>query len=129
MQNCGQIFRYAVATGRAERDPTGDLKGALPPTKEKHHASIVDPSRIAELLRAIDAYQEDLVTKCALRLAPLVFVRPGELRKGQWAELDMDKAEWRIPGTKHFERTVGRLENLFYEEFCLYRVVHCILSR
>ena len=57
LQNCGQVFRYAVATGRAERDPTGDLRGALPPPKEKHHASIIDPKRIAELLRAIDAYQ------------------------------------------------------------------------
>ena len=81
MQNCGQVFRYAVATGRAERDPTGDLRGALPPPKEKHHASIIDPKRIAELLSAIDAYQGYFVTKCALRLAPLVFVRPGELRQ------------------------------------------------
>jgi hypothetical protein len=80
LQNCGQVFRYAVATGRAERDPTGDLRGALPPPKEKHHASITEPKRIAELLRAIDAYQGYFVTKCALRLAPLVFVRPGRLR-------------------------------------------------
>ena len=70
MQNCGQVFRYAVATGRAERDPTGDLRGALPPPKEKHHASIIEPKRIAELLRAIDAYQGFFATKCALRLAP-----------------------------------------------------------
>ena len=76
LQNCGQIFRYAIATGRAERDPTRDLKGALPPPKEKHHASITDPKRIAELLRAIDAYQGYFVTKCALRLALLLFVHP-----------------------------------------------------
>ncbi|HEY7715475.1 MAG TPA: integrase arm-type DNA-binding domain-containing protein, partial [Candidatus Binatia bacterium] len=100
MQNCGQIFRYAVATGRAERDPTGDLRGALPPPKEKHHASIVEPKRITELLRAIDGYQGFLVTKCALRLAPLVFVRPGELRKAQWPEIDLEKAEWRIPAER-----------------------------
>jgi integrase len=100
MQNCGQVFRYAVATGRAERDPTGDLRGALPPPKEKHHASIVEPKRIAELLRAIDSYQGFFATKCALRLAPLVFVRPGELRKAQWPEIDLDKGEWRIPAER-----------------------------
>ncbi len=100
MQNCGQVFRYAVATGRAERDPTGDLRGALPAPKEKHHASITDPKRVGELLRAIDAYKGFFATKCALRLAPLVFVRPGELRKAQWPEIDFDKAEWRIPAER-----------------------------
>jgi integrase len=100
LQNCGQVFRYAVATGRAERDPTRDLKGALPPPKEKHHASITDPKRIAELLRVIDAYQGYFVTKCALRLAPLVFVRPGELRRAEWPEVDLEKAEWRIPAKR-----------------------------
>jgi integrase len=100
LQNCGQVFRYAVATGRAERDPTGDLRGAVPPPKEKHHASIIEPKSIAELLRAIDAYQGYIVTKFALRLAPLVFVRPGELRRAQWVEIDLEKAEWRIPGAR-----------------------------
>ena len=100
MQNCGQVFRYAVATGRAERDPTGDLRGALPPPKEKHHASIIEPKRVGGLLRAIDGYEGFFVTKCALRLAPLVFVRPGELRKAQWLEIDFAKAEWRIPGER-----------------------------
>jgi integrase len=100
LQNCGQIFRYAVATGRAERDPTGDLHGAIPPAKEKHHASITDPKRIGELLRTIDAYQGYFVTKCALRIAPLVFVRPGELRHAQWPEIDLEKAEWRIPAER-----------------------------
>lgn len=100
MQNCGQVFRYAVATGRAERDPTGDLRGALPAPKEKHHASIIEPKRIGELLRAIDTYEGFFATKCALRLAPLVFVRPGELRKAQWREFDLDKGEWRIPAER-----------------------------
>ncbi len=99
-QNCGQVFRYAVATGRAERDPTGDLRGALPPTKSKHHASIVEPKGVGQLLRAIDGYEGHFVTKCALRLAPLVFVRPGELRKAEWSEIDLDKAEWRIPAKR-----------------------------
>jgi integrase len=100
LQNCGQVFRYAVATVRAERDPTGDLRGAIPPPKEKHHASITDPKGIAEMLRAIDAYQGYFVTKCALRLAPLVFVRPGELRHAEWPEIDLERAEWRIPAER-----------------------------
>ena len=100
MQNCGQVFRYAIATGRADRDPTGDIRGALPPPKERHHASIIEPKRIGELLRAIDAYAGFFVTKCALRLAPLVFVRPGELRRAQWPEIDLDVAEWRIPAAR-----------------------------
>lgn len=100
MQNCGQVFRYAVATGRAERDPTGDLRGSLPPRKAKHHASIIDAKGIGALLRAIDTYEGFVVTKSALRLAPLVFVRPGELRKAQWPEIDFEKAEWRIPAER-----------------------------
>jgi integrase len=94
---CGRVFRYAIATGRAERDPSSDLKGALPPAKKNHRAAITEPSQAAGLLRAIDGYQGEFVTKCALRLAPLVFVRPGELRKAEWAEIDLDKAEWNIP--------------------------------
>lgn len=99
-QNCGQVFRYAVATGRAERDPSGDLRGALPPVKQEHHASITDPVAIGELLRAMAGYSGSMVTRCALQLAPLVFVRPGELRRAEWSEIDLDRAEWRIPGEK-----------------------------
>ncbi|MCG7928336.1 MAG: tyrosine-type recombinase/integrase [Candidatus Thiodiazotropha taylori] len=99
-QSCGQIFRYAVATGRAERDPSADLKGALPPTRQKHHASITDPKKIGELLRAIEGYEGSFVTRCALQLASLTFVRPGELRHAEWSEIDIDKAEWRIPAEK-----------------------------
>ncbi len=99
-QNCSQVFRYAVATGRAERDPTTDLRGALTPVKERHHASITDPKRVGELMRAIDGYRGSFITKSALRLAPLVFVRPGELRKAEWVEFDLDGAEWRIPATR-----------------------------
>ncbi len=100
LQNCGQIFRYAVATGRAERDPTGDLRGALPPPKVNSFAAIVDPKKLGQLLRSIEIYQGSFVTKCALRLAPLVFVRPGELRKAEWSEIDLDLAEWNIPAEK-----------------------------
>jgi len=100
MQNCSQVFRYAVATGRADRDPTLELRGALTPNKERHYPSITDPEGIGALLRAIDGYDGSLATKCALRLAPLVFVRPGELRRAQWTELNLDKAEWRIPAER-----------------------------
>lgn len=99
-QNCGQIFRYAVATGRAERDPSGDLKGAIPPAKPKHHPSITDPKKIGPLLLAIDSYEGSFVTKCALKLAPLFFVRPGELRHAEWSEFDFENNEWRIPAEK-----------------------------
>ncbi len=97
---CGQVFRYAVATGRAERDPAADLRGALPPVKPKHFSAITDPEKVAGLLRAIDGYQGSFVTKCALRLAPLLFVRPGELRQAEWTEIDIDAAEWNIPAEK-----------------------------
>ena len=100
LQVCGRVFRFAVATGRAERDPSRDLGGALAPTKEKHLASITDPQEVGALLRAIDAYEGEWITCCALRLSPLVFVRPGELRAAQWAEFDFDKAEWRIPAER-----------------------------
>lgn len=95
-----QCFRYAVATGRAERDPAADLLGAFKTRPVKHHAAITDPQRVGELLRAIDGYQGDIVTRLAFRLAPLVFVRPGELRQAEWSELDMVAAEWRIPAEK-----------------------------
>jgi integrase len=97
---CGRVFRYAVATGRAKRDPAADLKGALPPVKKSHLAAITDPVKVADLLRAIDGYQGSLRIKCALRLAPLVFVRPGELRQAEWTEIDLEKAEWNIPATR-----------------------------
>ena len=97
---CGQVFRYAIATGRAERDPSADLKGALPPTNPKRMATITDPKKIGELLSAMDGYTGHIITRCALRLAPLVFVRPGELRKAEWAEIDLEQAEWKIPAEK-----------------------------
>lgn len=100
LANCGQIFRYAIATARASRDLAADLRGALPPTQEIHHASITDPKKVGELLRDIEGYQGAFVTKCALRLAPLVFLRPTELRHAEWSEIDFTKAEWRIPASK-----------------------------
>jgi len=100
LSNCGQVFRYAVATGRAERDPTGDLRGALPPVKGEHFAAITEPKEAARLLRTLADYQGTLTVSCALRMAPLVFVRPGELRKAEWTDMDLDAAEWRYAVTK-----------------------------
>ena len=98
--SCGQVFRYAIATGRAERDISADLRGALPPVRTKHMASVTDPSLVGPLLRALHGYEGTQTVRCALRLAPLLFVRPGELRNAKWADIDLDKAEWRYRVTK-----------------------------
>ena len=100
LQNCGQVFRYGIATGRVERDIAADLRGALPPVKQTHRAAITEPKAIGELMRAIDGYSGSLVTVCAMKLAPLVFLRPGELRQAQWSEIDLDRAEWNIPAER-----------------------------
>jgi integrase len=96
----GAVFRYAIATGRAERDPTGDLRGALITPTVTHRATIVEPRAIGALLRAIDGFEGHASTRYALGLAPLVFVRPGELRKAEWAEFNLEDAEWRIAAAK-----------------------------
>ena len=100
LQNCGQVFRYAVATGRAERDLSADLRGALSPVKKKHFAALTDPKKVGPLLRVLDGYEGSLIVRCALRLAPLVFVRPGELRRAEWSDIDLEAAEWRFTVTK-----------------------------
>jgi integrase len=97
---CSRVLRYAVATGRAERDCTADLRGALPPVSGGHFAAITEPAKIGELLRAIDGYIGQPSTAYALRLAPYVFVRPGELRQATWSEFDLKSAEWRIPAER-----------------------------
>lgn len=100
LQNCGQVFRYGVATGRVLSDPCRDLRGALTPLKHEHFAAITEPKQVADLLRAIGGFRGTFIVQCALRLAPLFFVRPGELRKAEWAEFDLEKAEWRYLVTK-----------------------------
>jgi integrase len=100
LANCGRVFRYAVATGRAERDPSGDLRGALAPVRGEHFAAVTEPLEVAKLLRATDSYQGTLVVACALKLAPLVFVRPGELRSAEWEDIDSTRSEWRYTVTK-----------------------------
>jgi integrase len=100
LQICGQVFRYAVSTARIDRDITADLRGALQTTKGGHFASITDPKELAPLLRAIDNYSGTFTVKAALQLAPLVFVRPVELRLAQWGEIDFNTREWRYTVTK-----------------------------
>jgi integrase len=95
LQTAGQVFRYAVQTGRAIRDVTADLKGALPPKTVKHMAAFTEPKDVAEFLHAVDGFTGTLTVLCALKLSPLVFARPGELRKAKWSEIDLDAAEWR----------------------------------
>ena len=100
VQICGQIFRYAVAEGSAERDVTQDLRGALQKAERRHYAAITEPSQLAPLLRAMDGYMGHIYSRTALKLTPLVFVRPGELRTAEWSEIDFEAAEWRIPAAK-----------------------------
>jgi integrase len=96
----GRVFRYAVATTRAERDPTGDLRGALTVPKSKHLAAITTPTRAGELMRAIEGYTGHAITLYALRLSAHLFVRPGELRQAEWAEFDFDRSVWSLPAEK-----------------------------
>ena len=102
----GQVFRYAVATARIDSDPSRDLRGALTPKVVAHRPTITDPKRIRELLRAIHGFEGTFVVQAALKLTPYLFVRPGELRKMEWTEVDLEKAEWRIPAEKMKMRTM-----------------------
>lgn len=96
----GQVFRFAVLEGVVDSDPTTSLRGALKPPRVKHHAAVVDPTKVGELLRAIDGFSGQYVTLCALKLAPMLFVRPGELRQAEWSEFDLDIAMWHIPAVR-----------------------------
>ena len=95
-----RVFRYAIATGRAKSDPAKDLIGAIPPAKEKHFASITEPVKVAEMLRAFDGFSGTFPVLCALKLAPMLFVRPGELRQAEWSHVDLEKGEWRYLSSK-----------------------------
>jgi len=97
---CDMVFRYAVIKGKSEQNPAASLRGVLPTVKPKHMAAPTEPKAVAELIRAIDAFSGSFVTKCALQLAPMLFVRPGELRAAEWPEFDLDAAVWNIPGHK-----------------------------
>jgi integrase len=97
---CGQVFRYGIATGRAQRDPSADLKGALPRARSRRYAAITDPIKIGKLMRDIEGYAGTFIVRCAFKLSTYVFLRPAELSLAEWAEIDLDKAEWRIPAGK-----------------------------
>ncbi|KUR81211.1 integrase arm-type DNA-binding domain-containing protein [Novosphingobium sp. Fuku2-ISO-50] len=108
IQFSSQVFRFAIANQLAKSDPTRDLRGALTSHKAKHHAAILEPKKAGELLRAMDGYEGSPITKIALQLSALVFVRPGELRQAEWSEIDVDAAVWRIPPDK----MKGRMEHV-----------------
>ncbi|WP_175786905.1 tyrosine-type recombinase/integrase [Burkholderia anthina] len=104
--SCSQVFRYAIASGMAKHDPAEILKGALARPTAKPFPTITDPAEVGALLRALDGLEASLVVMCAARLAPILFVRPGELRHAEWSEFDLDKAEWRIPAEKMKSRAM-----------------------
>ena len=99
-QYVGMVFRYGIATGRCKRNPAADLRGALRPVKKANFAAVTEPEPLAKILRALDSYEGTLTVRCALHLAPLVVVRPGEMRKAEWKDIDLDKAEWRFVASK-----------------------------
>jgi integrase len=122
-QLCGQIFRYAVANGSAERDVTQDLRGALASVPKKHYAAITEPGKLGEMMRSIFDYGGHPYCVAALKLTPLVFVRPGELRKAEWSEIDLEAAEWRIPGSK-MKMKVDHLVPLSTQAVEILRSIH-----
>ncbi len=128
LRDCSQVFGYAVAEGSAKRNPVPDLRGALPPAERKAFASVKDPKAVGELLRAIDGYTGSFVTKCALRLAPLVFVRPGELRQAEWSEIDLDGREWRIPAER-MKMKAPHVVPLSTQAVAILREIHALTGR
>ncbi|MDO8284506.1 MAG: integrase arm-type DNA-binding domain-containing protein [Rhodoferax sp.] len=124
-QICGQVFRYAVASGSVERDVTQDLKGALAKHAAENFAAITEPKQAGELMRSIFAYSGHPYTVAALKLSPLVFARPGELRTAEWAEIDLDAAEWRIPGSK-MKMKVDHLVPLSTQAVEILRTMHAL---
>jgi integrase len=100
LTNAGQVFMYAIATGRSERNPAADLRGAIPRPSVKHMASILDPHQVGILMKAIAAYQGSPITRCALQFTAHVFLRSKEIRFAEWSEIDFDRQEWRIPLSK-----------------------------
>lgn len=108
LTTAGQVWRYAVATGRAKRDITADIRGALKPHHGKHYAAITDPVKLGELIRVIRGYQGGPIVRAALQLAPMLFQRPGELRAAEWAEFDLDRAMWTIPAARMKRSVEGK---------------------
>ena len=127
-QRCSQIFRYAIATGRAQNDPTAALRGALAPVVSASRAAITDPLKMGELLRAIDGYTGSFVVRCAMKLSPLLFVRPGELRQAEWTEIDLDGARWNIPAEK-MKMRAEHLVHLSSQAVAILRELHPLTGR
>lgn len=100
MNRCGQVFRFAIASGRCQYDPTTGLRGALKPVVSGHFAAVTEPTEVGKILRMIEAYDGSVIVRHAMVLAPLVFVRPGELRQAEWKDIDLDRAEWRFTTSK-----------------------------
>lgn len=124
--NVSQVIRYAIATGRATRDPVPDLRGALPPLRHTNFAAITEPAKVGEMLRAFDAFQGTFVVRSALLLAPLLFVRPGELRQALWADIDLDRAEWRYVVSK---TKTDHLVPLATQAVAILRDMHALTGR
>lgn len=124
---CSQVFRYAISKGLIESDPTRDLNGQLIPPTVKHRAAIVDPAKVGKLLRDIDAYSGRLETCCALKLAPLVFIRPGELRTARWKDIDLEGAIWTFTPPKTRKQTgVDHLVPLSRQALDILRLLHTV---
>lgn len=126
LSNCGQVLRYAVATGRVERDTSQDLRGALQPVKSEHFAAITEPRKVGELIRVMEGYEGTPTVRCALRVAPLVFVRPGELRKAEWADINLDNGEWCYTVTKTDTRHIVPLSK---QAIAILRELHPLTGR
>jgi integrase len=127
---CGQVFRYAIAKGLMESDPTRDLRGQLKTPEVTHRAAITDPAKVGKLLYDIDQYQGQLETVCALKLAPLVFIRPGELRSARWADIDLDAALWSFTPPKTRKQTgVDHLVPLSRQALAILRELHAVNGR
>jgi integrase len=124
----GQVFRFAILEGKAESDPTASLRGALKPPQVKHHAAVTDPRQMGELLRAISGFSGQPATAAALKFAPLVFVRPGELRKAEWTEFDLDGALWRIPGER-MKMKAAHLVPLSTQAVAILRELHALTGQ
>lgn len=125
---CGEVFRYGIHTDRCDRDPTQDLKGVLVPKKNKHMATITDPKEVGGLLRAIDGYQGDFVTQCALKLTPYVMLRPGELRHAEWSEIGRIRNQWKIPADK-MKMSKPHIVPLSRQALEIFRAIHPITGR
>jgi integrase len=127
-QRVGQVIRYAIATGRAERDPTADLRGALAPIRVINRPALTEPREVAQLLRAIHGYRGHPVVEAAFKLAPLVFVRPGELRAAEWSEINLDAAEWRVAAHRMKMRQ-QQLVPLSSQAVVILRDIHALTGR